>query len=217
MNGMYRIYSDEYGGYATIRVEEYKRPTFDIQFIPNEETYRFGDTVSVKGNAKTFSGINLQEANVQYKITRRNHWMFRGYFGKPSTQIAEGVVQTDADGSFEIRFPAIKPVEQQNYWKVNYIYTVEATVTDSNGETQSSVTDVYIGDQSMFLSIRGLDNGFYKEQLPDIAINAVNLAGRPVSVSGTYEIYSLKLQDATRLDWNDKDWMQDKKDRKSVV
>jgi len=210
MNGTFRIHSDVHNGSATIDVEEYKRPSFDIQFLPNENTYRFGDTVTVKGKAQTFSGIHLQNTDVQYRVTRRNHWFFR-WNGNPPAQIAKGDVQTDSDGNFEIRFPAVKPVVRNDFWKTGYIYTIEAIVTDSNGETQSSSAEVFIGDQSLFLSINGLNERLLKEESQSIVINAANMSGRSISVSGVYDVYRLKMQDATRLDWDDKDWTLDKK------
>ncbi|GHS99391.1 hypothetical protein FACS189421_09760 [Bacteroidia bacterium] len=210
LNGNFSIQSDANGGYATMKVEEYKRPTFDIQFDKNKNTPGFGDVVSVKGNAKTFSGINIQDATVQYKVTRQQHWMFRSRYFSP-IQVAEGNVQTQADGSFEIQFTAEKAVEDKNDSNVFYTYAIEASVTDTNGETQSSNTYLSIGDKSMYLTINSLYPIVDKAQIPSVKINAFNLSGNPVPAQGTYEIYLLKAKANTGLDLKEEDWIQDKK------
>ncbi|MDR0540725.1 MAG: hypothetical protein LBH19_00775, partial [Dysgonamonadaceae bacterium] len=210
LTGNFTLQSDAGGGYATVKVEEYKRPTFDIPFAPNNATYRFGDTVTVKGNAKTFSGVNLQNTTVQYRVMRQHHRLFRmRYF--PPELIAEGNVQTQSDGGFVIRFSADKAAEDINRPNVYYTYTVEATVTDTNGETQTSNTYLFIGDKSMYLIVNGLDDVVDKNQSQQaVTVQALNLAGNPVDVQGTYQIYSLKTQDSTRLDENMENWIQDK-------
>ncbi|MDR0863908.1 MAG: alpha-2-macroglobulin [Candidatus Symbiothrix sp.] len=210
LTGNYTIESDANGGYASIKVEEYKRPTFDILFDKNEKTERFGDEVTVKGTAQTFSGIHLQEANVQYRITRQNHWLYRGRFYSP-VQVAEGTVQTKDDGRFEIAFTPEKAFEDQNSQAVYYTYTIEATITDTNGETQSAQTRFFMGDKSMYLSVSGLSDVVDKENLPAVTINALNLSGVSVPAKGSYQIYSLKTSNKTPLNLEKKEWEQDKR------
>lgn len=50
-----------------VRVEEYKRPTFEITFPKVNEKYNWGDTVVVKATAKTYSGVPVQGAKVDRK------------------------------------------------------------------------------------------------------------------------------------------------------
>jgi uncharacterized protein YfaS (alpha-2-macroglobulin family) len=209
LNGNFTISSDKNGANVSFRVEEYKRPTFDIQFSPNDSAARFSDEIKVKGNVKTFSGISLQDAAVQYRITRQNHWWFSRHWRAP-VQIAEGNVRTKDDGSFEIAFLAEKVFEDRKLNNVSYTYTVETTVTDTNGETQNSRTSVHIGDQSMHLTVEGLNEIVDKDRLPAVRVNAVNLSGNPVSVRGTYEIYSLKPDKKDPFDWEKGEWTPDK-------
>ncbi len=210
LNGNFSISSDNNGASCYFKVEEYKRPTFDITFLPNNETYNFGDNVIVKGEAKTFSGVNLQDAKVQYRITQRPHWFFfiARYF---STQVAEGFVQTKDDGSFEISFNAEKSFKDKNHTNVYYTYEIEASVTDTNGETQISKNYVSIGDKSMYLVIDGLIENVNKDDLPNISIKAMNLANNLVEAQGVYEIYSLKGNGNLTDEQKENDWQQDKK------
>ena len=41
---------------VSVRVEDYKRPTFEITFNPVEEAFCLGDTVDVTGNVKAYNG-----------------------------------------------------------------------------------------------------------------------------------------------------------------
>ena len=210
LNGQFSINAD--GGVScSFRVEEYKRPTFDIRFLPNENTYSFGDKVTVRGEAKTFSGVNLQDVTVQYRVTQRPHWFFFWGRNNNPTQISEGFVQTKEDGSFEISFDAEKLFRDRNRQNVYYTYEIEATVTNTNGETQTSRTTISIGDRSMYLTVTGLEANVNKDDLPKVTINALNLSGNPIETEGTYEIYSLKGNGNLASGQNEGDWKQDKK------
>ena len=208
LNGNFSIQSDENGGYVTFKVEEYKRPTFDIHFKDFDKTYNFGDKVVISGDAKTFSGINLRNSDVKYRITRQTHWMFRMW--RPPVQIAQGNVKTDDDGNFELSFIAEKAFEDRNRENTSYTYIIEASVTDTKGETQSSQTTVHIGDKSMSLSISGLNTPVDKDKPEEVKIQAMNLSGKPISTTGNYEIYSLNVKDKGKLDTEDDDWTVNK-------
>ena len=54
--GMYHVAVDDRAN-RFFRVEEYKRPTFEITFPKVNEKYNWGDTVVVKATAKTYAGV----------------------------------------------------------------------------------------------------------------------------------------------------------------
>lgn len=76
MNGTFTLSTEK--GTTTIRVEEYKRPTFDITFDKLTGSYSLGDKVEVKGSVKTFSGVSLQDLPVNYTVTRFLRFGWRG-------------------------------------------------------------------------------------------------------------------------------------------
>ncbi|MDR0546455.1 MAG: hypothetical protein LBG77_02535 [Dysgonamonadaceae bacterium] len=196
LNGSFSIQSAPDNGYASIRVEEYKRPTFDIQFVDNERTYQFGDTIVATGNVKTFSGVNLQGVDVQYQVTRRSHWLCRLPYSVE--QIAAGTVQTGESGRFDIHFVSEKL--QQNALSPftfypspqYYTYVIETTVTDRKGETQTSETQISVGEKSMYLRFKQLESIVDKNHLPEIRIQAFNLSDFPVPATGKFTVYDLK-------------------------
>jgi uncharacterized protein YfaS (alpha-2-macroglobulin family) len=207
LNGNFSIQSKN-NTYYSFRVEEYKRPSFDIVFEPNESAFRLGDTVTVKGKAKTFSGVNLQAATLRYRVTRKNHRLF-SWRWQSSQQVAEGKVQTGDDGSFEIVFAAPKAPEDKNR-DMTYTFTVEATVTDSNGETQTGQTAIHAGNKSILLNLEGLTETVDKDRLPTLKVMALNANGNLVAAQGTYRIYSLKTALKDKFDWKADDWTPDK-------
>lgn len=182
-------------GGASFRVEEYKRPTFEVTFDKIEKTYQFGEEISLKGRAESFSGIKLQEANVEYSITRRQMW-WRVWGGNSTDHYAAGSVATDKEGRFEILFTPEKPDELRSSKEI-YSFVVEATVTDINGETQSGTYTVTVGDVSMILSLEMVDR-WVKEKDEKIVITAKNLDGNDVNAEGTYQVFSLQENDSIR-------------------
>lgn len=209
LNGNFSVGTDKYNERAYFKMEEYKRPTFDITFEPVKETYNFGDQVSVKGNVKTFSGVNIQNTKVRYRIIQRQHWLWRWYYPGGENQVAQDIIETDDDGNFRITFPAEKRFNDQKRNNVFYTYEIQATVTDSKGESQETKTNVSIGDRSMYLS-GGLEGNLNKNDLHEVTISSFNLNNQKVKSSGTYEIYSLKGEESLENTLASEKWETDR-------
>ncbi len=190
LTGYFSIGTEDYNQQVSFRVEEYKRPTFDISFPPLDKTVKFGDFVSVKGEAKTFSGVMLQSAEVSYRVIKRPHWFWRIY-GREE-QVAQGTVKTDDNGMFTISFLAEKSLNDKSRKDVYYTYSVEATVMNAAGETQTASTSVSVGDKSMILAVDIQKNILDKDKLEAIAVKATNLNGVNVDCSGHYAVYQLE-------------------------
>ncbi len=202
VNGGFSISSDNNGGNTYFQVEEYKRPGFDITFEPVKETYSFGDQVTVKGEAKTFSGVNLQNVQVKYRIVQRYNWIW-GWGRGHENQISEGFVQTDNDGKFAITFLAEKKSEDQLTKRLSYNYQIEVTLTDDKGETQQSSTTVPVGTISMQLTVPSLVDQVDKDNLPEFIVYSRNLNDQIVKSKGSYEIYSLNGDESFDKSWNE--------------
>lgn len=194
--GGYRIEMEK--GNVYFNVEEYKRPTFEITFDKVDKTYTFGEEVKIKGYAKNFSGVNLQDANVKYNIAREqfSFWFWRS--GNRS-HFADGTVKTNTDGSFEISFIPEAGDDNARLLRManNRIYTFEVTaiVTDVNGETQSNSYMLTVGNVSMVVNI---DIPEQLEKSSDYVFNigARNLQAQDIKSSGSYELYILDDRDS---------------------
>ena len=109
-----------------IRVEEYKRPTFDVVFEPYTASYRMGDTLTVKGTAKTFAGAPVRLAKVRYQLTCSRAWLWRASSGE--LDLMSGEVETSADGTFSLQICLKRPeMDNQNIERPYYIYKVDVT------------------------------------------------------------------------------------------
>lgn len=102
LTGQYSVRAMGDGCY--FRVEEYKRPTFEINFPEVNERYTWGDTVVVKATAKTYAGLPVQGAKVEYTVTRRNQLWWWGS-RSADRQVMTGEAVTREDGSFDVEIP----------------------------------------------------------------------------------------------------------------
>lgn len=172
-----------------IRVDQYKRPTFDVTFFPSSSAYAAGDTVWVSGEAKTFAGIPVGECGLVYKVTRSRN-TFRGP-ADDSMILTAGKLRTDADGGFRFLVLLSRPANyKSDMADQGYIYTVTAEVTGAAGETQSRSLSIPVGNQSLFLYIRGLRAKAAREKKDSIRIVAVNPGHRAVKVPVVCTVYA---------------------------
>lgn len=131
----------------TIRVEAYKRPTFEVVFDTLQETHALGDTIRIAGRAQTFAGTPVQNASVCYSIaTRRNPW-FRWYGSNSTLQLSDSCT-TDSEGRFSFLATLddgeTDHVTATGKRHTHDVLTLQATadVTDEAGETQTGRFDV---------------------------------------------------------------------------
>lgn len=176
----------------TFRVEEYKRPTFQADIQPLQEEVAFGDTVTLTGQAKSFAGVVLPEGQVTWRILRHPFWGWRGIGGE--RQVAEGKTNLNAEGLFQMRFcPTQQP--QTPAWSSFERYELQATVTDSKGESQEATYTFSVGESSLVL-LPQLAEQIEKEQAKiSIAIRTLN--GESYAGSGRYQLKALQVVDPT--------------------
>lgn len=191
LNGDFRLETED--GSTSIRVEEYKRPSFELSFQPLEGSYSFNDSVKVKGVAKMFSGAALQGSTIKYTINRnKRNWWAR--YNNETNEILRGEVIVNAKGEFEIPFRLIADtlaLDNDSY----YSYEVNASLTDGAGETQTAQTSVGVGSHSVILSVDKL-NEVCKDKPIKLTFNADNLNGLPVSVKGNYQLFEKDKKEA---------------------
>ena len=185
LNGQFRLETDF--GSTAIRVEEYKRPTFEITFQPLEGSYTFNDSVTVKGSAKTFSGVAVQGASVKYSITRVQPYWWEWREGNETT-LTSGEAVLDGKGNFVIPFRLI-PDLSDDLDDCYYTYKVKAELTDAAGETQMAETSVSVGSTSLVLST-DMEDETCKDKAINATFKAENLSQKPINVEGTYQLFT---------------------------
>lgn len=157
LNGIFSVYTKTDNGYAGIRVEEYKRPKFYVEYEPVKGTYQVNDNIKVTGTAKAYAGNNIDGAAVKYRVVREPRfiypWLFWRWWQPPSEEmeIIHGETITDKNGRFSIEFKALPDGKIDRKFEPVFDYTVYADVTDINGETRSGEKSVSVSYKSLML------------------------------------------------------------------
>ncbi len=170
-------------------VEEYKRPTFKIDFVPVKDNVVVNQEVSVTGKATSFSGINLNDSKVTYRVERKsysNYW--RTYYPEETKTIAEGETFTESDGTFKIDFNAIPYSKFDKKDLPIFQYTVFADITDARGETQSAEVTVKLGYHNLTLTAI-MPNIVNTQKENILKLNSTNLKGEILPTKGKIDFY----------------------------
>ncbi|MCB0476133.1 MAG: alpha-2-macroglobulin, partial [Flavobacteriaceae bacterium] len=184
-------------GSVSFSVEEYKRPKFEAEFLPVTGTYHVNDSVIVTGKATAYAGSNISGAKVVYRVTRTAqfpewYWYRRPAYNSEDMEIAHGETLTDAEGTFKIDFPAIPDSKFDKDSHPVFNYAITADITDVNGETRSTSTNVKVG-YHMLNALITTDFELDKKQKDHkVSISTTNLNGQPVPVKGKFSIYKVE-------------------------
>ena len=196
LNGMFSIQTKEPRSDASFRVEEYKRPTFEITFTPVSEAYRLGEKVVLKGNVKSFNGVSVQDVPLAYTVKRRSPRPF--YWNGADKPLLADTIQLDAKGDFSIPLTLNaeeSEVDTRRYGNV-YTFSVEAVVTDEAGETQTASYNLLAGPKAYSFDVR-LPHTICKEDSLFFIFGVTNMMSIPQNIKGTYDLYS--VEEANRL------------------
>jgi len=186
--GTFRIESEKTS--CAIRVEEYKRPTFEVTWKEVQEAYTMGDSLTLEGTAKKFSGAPVQGGKIRYTLTRSKAWFWR--MDAEEKLLVEGELMTQADGTFALKVCLERPdTEVSLGWDGFYRYRIEAEVTDVAGETQKGVLVLPVGEHAVGLQIKGLAGKVAREKLEQIQVQALNLQRQPVALEVACHLYLL--------------------------
>ena len=192
----YMQISDGFGSVG-FRVEEYKRPRFEVTFPPVEGSTKLGEEIAVAGKAISFAGSTLSDAKVSYRVVRNARfpiiwWGWRDRFpSSPQMEIASGTSVTDSNGQFRITFKAIPdPDISQNFSPI-FTYAVFVGVTDINSETQRAETSISVGYTALLITTNVEDHVNAEEGLK-LEVKTTNLNGQPEAANGNIAIFRIK-------------------------
>lgn len=197
-------YSISVNGTATkyVRVEEYKRPTFEITFPKVNEKYNWGDTVVVKATAKTYSGVPVQGAKVEYQVTRRNQLWWWGA-GSAGQLVKTDSCVTREDGTFEVEIPLEASLsgkdeaDMSDFMRIArfFNFEVSAIVTDISGESHEGVMSLPLGTKPTILTVN-LPKRIETDSLKTVTFAYRNASGMPISSRLKYRIDKGEWKDA---------------------
>ena len=209
-NGQFTIPFGKIGGQYYImngvgsqyfRVEEYKRPKFEVKFEPVKGSYSLNDEVTATGFAKTYSGANLNDVDVKYRVVRNvsfpyYYYWFRGYYNwywgnNTQMEITNGVTKTDKEGKFKVEFNLIPDLSIPKETNPVFNYTVYADVIDITGETHSAQTYVSAGYVALVASVN-LPQIVRSDSIANYSVSTTNLNGQFEPANVSVDVYRLK-------------------------
>ena len=189
-------YSISVNGTATeyVRVEEYKRPTFEITFPKVNEKYTWGDTVVVKASAKTYAGVPVQGAKVEYQVTRRNQLWWWGA-GSAGQLVKTDSCVTREDGTFDVEIPLEASLsgkdeaDMSDFMRIArfFNFEVSAIVTDISGESHEGVMSLPLGTKSTILTVN-LPKRIEADSLKTVTFAYRNASGMLIASNLKYRI-----------------------------
>ena len=199
--GMYHVsVNDQVNRF--FRVEEYKRPTFEITFPKVNEKYNWGDTVVVKASAKTYAGVPVQGAKVEYQVTRRNQLWWWGA-GSAGQLVKTDSCVTREDGTFDVEIPLEASLsgkdeaDMSDFMRIArfFNFEVSAIVTDISGESHEGVMSLPLGTKPTILTVN-LPKRIEADSLKTVTFAYRNASGMPISSRLKYRIDKGEWKDA---------------------
>ena len=199
--GMYHVAVDDRAN-RFFRVEEYKRPTFEITFPKVNEKYSWGDTVVVKASAKTYAGVPVQGAKVEYQVTRRNQLWWWGA-GSAGQLVKTDSCVTREDGTFDVEIPLEASLsgkdeaDMSDFMRIArfFNFEVSAIVTDISGESHEGVMSLPLGTKPTILTVN-LPKRIETDSLKTVTFAYRNASGMPISCRLKYRIDKGEWKDA---------------------
>lgn len=182
LNGSFRLHDIKGASDQYFRVEEYKRPKFYVEFEKIKGSYRVNDSIEVIGKAKAYAGNNIDGAEVKFRVKRMARFIYPLYkWGwwpqrQQAQEISNGIIKTNKDGSFRIRFKALPDESISKKEDPLFDYAVNADVTDINGETRIGNTNITASYKSLFIKTDA-DEKIPADSLRKIYVSTSNQSG----------------------------------------
>lgn len=198
--GQWTIRTSSYDGSAAVRVEEYKRPTFEVSLKDPPEALRLNQPATLTGEARYYFGQSVTAGSVRYRVTRRaiSPWWW-GMWGLPFSASAEVVASGEAklggDGGFRITFTP--KADERKSKDFSYSYALSADVTDEGGETRSASRSFRVGFVTVEARIEAESGFFNPGGGQALAIHRTSLDGVGRAGEGTFRLLAIAQPEKT--------------------
>ncbi|WP_428048897.1 MG2 domain-containing protein [Candidatus Avelusimicrobium caledoniensis] len=184
-----------YHAYHAFRVEEYKRPDYELILDEPKHPLEYGKKAALSGTARYYMGTPLEKAKVTYTLKRKNYlppfyWWWVRPFNNEEKIISQGQTSTDSNGRFTVEFTPTRQNEDEEFAR----YELEANVFDESGRTISSSRTYKISAHPHLLRVQ-FTQGFYDaSKTAELAeIDLTDVEGK--SVTGKLNLQIARLED----------------------
>lgn len=196
---------------GSFKVEEYKRPTFEMTVAPPDRTYRLGDTLVFALKLKSFAGAILSGTTVKYSVERSYTPKLNFDGDYSSIKIANTTAITDEQGRLVIYLAdTLLQVDTQK----DITYRLYASATDATGETHSTSSSLKVAARPVLIRIP-LYSNTHKNDLRPLLINTRDVNDREIDRTLQARLYRLsmpaKIYDKNYAGYADQ-WKYDHKD-----
>ena len=193
LNGVFHLNANR--GNTTIRVEEYKRPTFEVNFEQPKEQYKLNQEVTVRGDVKAYAGFGLDDVEYSYRVVRKTSFPWRCWWWWYPTvedeQITFGKGRTDESGKFAVTFNLKPSLSIAPEKQPMFTYEIEVTATSKQGETHADTYSIRAGYNEIAIST-DLPSEVEKTEMGKYQITVSNLSWQPAKSRIARKIYRVE-------------------------
>ena len=211
--GSYSIYLDSLGGYINFRVEEYRKPEYEVKITMPEKSLMLGDEIPVTIKADYLFGAPVVNAKVKYKVYRSSRakfympyrwdWLYgrsscgfvscykyRGWQSRnPTELVASNVGRTDSKG--KLSFTIDTALAKALFNDEDSEYKITAEVTDSSRYTEVGQGKI-IAAAKPFTVYCETNKGFYRSgEVIDFNISAISPNNKKISGKYTMDLFRI--------------------------
>jgi uncharacterized protein YfaS (alpha-2-macroglobulin family) len=178
---------------VSFKVEEYKRPKFQVIFEPLKNNYVLNQNVQATAKASSYAGTPITEGKIRYTVTRKQQYNFYSRYQNRTEDeiVASGETSTDAKGIFRIDFKALAPEGAIKEDLPVFNYEIAVAVTDNNGETIQAKNNMTIGFHLLALQLQ-LPQKIEANKPNQLQISSSNLNGQEKEATGDIKVYYIK-------------------------
>ncbi|MCR5657815.1 MAG: hypothetical protein K6G25_00645 [Bacteroidales bacterium] len=200
LNGVFHLISGH--GSKTIRVEEYKRPTFEVTFERPKEQYKLNQEVTVHGDVRAYAGFGLDDVEYTYRVVRKTSFPWRCWWWWYPTvedeQITYGKARTDENGKFAVTFNLKPSLTIAPEKQPVFTYEIEVTATSKQGETHADTYSIRAGYNEIAIST-DLPREIETSEIGKYQITVSNLSWQPAKSRISRKIY--RYEDADKINY----------------
>jgi alpha-2-macroglobulin len=190
-------------GYAQVRVEEYKRPTFEVAIKDPEKPLRLNRPAALSAEARYYFGLPVASGTAVWQVKRSSvfpRWWWWETGSSQAQVIAGGRSPLQEDGSFEVSFtPRADERREKPESGLTYSYTLSVDVTDEGGETRSASRSFRLGFVTVEARIAAASGFFRQAEGSSFRIVRADLNGTPKPGRGSWRVVRLIQPEATLL------------------